>query len=252
MTLVMAVMMIFREQVAAGDPGIIFATVLLILAYPAVFIMRDLIFVRSIGKRIMGLVVLDKQTGQPAKAGKRFVRNLFLSFMQFDAIILLVSGSSIGDRVAHTVVIPKKELDAVEHPTNNDSPIEKINNYQAPAPMSKKKIALLVGCIVGAIALFFAFVFVIVTSSLNAQKSTEEYQMAYEYLIQSHTFKASGSDEDDVKFNSVSSMSGYDQDGEPYKDVEFGFKINHGKTLYVICHFENGEWRVCEECTLFE
>ncbi len=252
MILIMAVMTIFRKQVVAGDPGIVLVTVLLMLTYPVFFIMRDLIFGQSIGKRIMGLVVLDKQTGQPAKAGKRFVRNLFLFFMQFDAIILLVTGTSIGDRVAHTVVVPKKELDSVEHPVDSGSPIEKINNYQAPAPWSKKKIALLVGCIVGAIVLFCCVILIIATTALNAQKSTEEYQLAYTYLIESHAYEASGSDEDDVIFRSFSSTSRYDENGEPYKDVEFGFDIGHGKTLYVICHYENGEWQVCEECTLFE
>ena len=243
---------ILKEHMTAGHPAAILTLVLLILSYPVVFIMRDLIFVRSLGKRIMGLVVLDKQTGQPAKAGKRLVRELFLPFMQFDAIILLITGRTIGDHVAHTVVVPKKELEAIERPENQGDQVERINAYHAPAPWGAKKILLLIGCIVGAIVLFVCLIFLIVSIALSSAKNTEEYGLAYTYLVESQTFKEAGIDEEDIRFQSYSSSSHKDANGEPRKDAEIGFGIGHGKTLYVICHFENGEWQVCEECTHFD
>ena len=61
----------------------------IILAFVA-FVLRDVIFKgRSIGKRIFGLYVLDKNTNEPASIKQRIIRNLFFFIYPVDGIILL-------------------------------------------------------------------------------------------------------------------------------------------------------------------
>jgi uncharacterized RDD family membrane protein YckC len=72
------------------------------------FVFRDVILrVRSIGKRILGLYVLDKKTMEPASVGKRIVRNLFFFAYLVDFFILLITKESIGDKIVRTVVVKK-------------------------------------------------------------------------------------------------------------------------------------------------
>ena len=86
----------------------IWILLLLILAIFASFVLRDVIFKgRSIGKRIFGLHITDKSTGNPASVGQRIIRNLFLFVYPLDGIILLSENESIGDKVAKTAVVKK-------------------------------------------------------------------------------------------------------------------------------------------------
>jgi uncharacterized RDD family membrane protein YckC len=72
------------------------------------FVFRDVILLgRSIGKRILGLYVLDKKTMEPASVGKRIVRNLFFFAYLVDFFILLITKESIGDKIVRTVVVKK-------------------------------------------------------------------------------------------------------------------------------------------------
>ncbi len=93
------------------------------------FVLRDLIFGgRSLGKRIMKLIILDGKTGESARKSQCAVRNLFLCIYAFDLIFMLIKGQSIGDKVAHTIVISKK---ALETPANLDNleKVDAINTY---------------------------------------------------------------------------------------------------------------------------
>lgn len=100
---------------------------------------------------------------------------------------------------------------------------------------------LLIATIVG----FFMLIF-------STAKSTEEYKVAYSYLMQSEAFAEMGAEEEDVRLNSMSSTTylggteeGYDAEAE----VIFFVK---NETAVVICHRAEGEWYVCEECTTFD
>lgn len=67
---------------------------------------RDVIFgSRSLGKRLMGLHVIDKSTFQVASKKQRMLRGLLFFIYEIDGIILLVTGETLGDRLANTAVI---------------------------------------------------------------------------------------------------------------------------------------------------
>ena len=81
---------------------------LLVFLYPVTFVFRDVIFKgRSIGKRIFGLYVLDKNTNERAAIIQRIIRNLFFFIYPVDGIILIVTKESIGDKAVNTTVVKK-------------------------------------------------------------------------------------------------------------------------------------------------
>ena len=88
--------------------GYILIFMLLVFLYPLTFVFRDVIFKgRSIGKRIFGLYVLDKNTNEPASIKQRIIRNLFFFIYPVDGIILIVTKESIGDKAVNTTVVKK-------------------------------------------------------------------------------------------------------------------------------------------------
>lgn len=218
---------------------------LVILLYPVCFVLRDLILGgRSLGKRILGLVVLDRQTGAQADLCKCFLRNLFLFIVHVDAIFLLVSGTTIGDRSTHTVVVRKSSLN------NNDSthPISEINTYSPPKKVSTIKTVLTVA---GIVFLALVLVISIALTALSTSKNTEEYKVAYAYLMESQAFEELGADESEIWFNQYSLTVRSNLNNEmATQTAEIGFVIN-GKSFSVVCHKQNDIWSVCDECTKF-
>ena len=218
---------------------------LVILLYPVCFVLRDLIFGgRSLGKRIMGLVVLDRETGMQANAGKCVLRNLFLFIVHIDAIFMLASGTTIGDRAAHTVVVRKNSLnsnDCTHH-------ISEINQYSKPKEITTKKTILTITAIV---AVVLVILFSIILISLSSAKKTEEYKVAHNYLIESKMFEEAGVDESKIWFNqySLTTYSNPKNDNVT-QTAEIGFVVK-GKTVRVTCHKQNNTWTVCDECTKF-
>ena len=86
--------------------GYILIFMILVFLYPVTFVFRDVIFKgRSIGKRIFGLYVLDKNTNEPASIKQRIIRNLFFFIYPIDGIILLATKESIGDKAVNTIVV---------------------------------------------------------------------------------------------------------------------------------------------------
>ena len=77
---------------------------LFICAFLMVF--RDVIFGgRSVGKRALGLVVMDRSGMVVASVKQRLLRSLFFFLYQIDGILLVLTGSSVGDRVADTTEV---------------------------------------------------------------------------------------------------------------------------------------------------
>ena len=88
--------------------GFILIFMILVFLYPVTFVFRDVIFKgRSIGKRIFGLYVLDKNTNEPASIKQRIIRNLFFFIYPIDGIILLATKESIGDKAVNTIVVKR-------------------------------------------------------------------------------------------------------------------------------------------------
>lgn len=204
------------------------------------FIFRDVIFKgRSLGKRIMRLRVYDKNTLQEPSTKQCAVRNLFLPLYPIEGIVLLFTGRTMGDRVAGTVVLSQAALEEERKHSDPDAP-------SSIRPKVKTKDVFFVAAIV--IGCFIAF-FGLIQILLNAQKDTEEYQLAYDYLISSEAFETLNIEEHKIRMNQYSSTT--KSAGDSFsRTVEIGFLINF-QSFQVVLHNENGTWLVCEECTPF-
>lgn len=248
-------------------PIIILLCLVLVLSAFAVLVLRDVIFRgRSIGKRIFKLHIIDANTKQEASAGKKIASNLFFLLMEADAIVLLASGKSIGNYVTNTEVVPINNQPLQNQPMyNQQMPNQQMYNQPmynqpmqtppAPKHTSTSKIVLIiVGVVLGIILLvvgFIAAIFGIVYGALESQKDNVEYQIAYEFLLESEDFKLYGCDEDDVRLNGVSKHSQATPDWEgATSTAEYTFTADH-HTFKVVCHKINDEWQVCDGCTHF-
>lgn len=236
--LILGVVLEYLEKTSRALPVI---SLLLVLAGPALFVLRDLLFGgRSPGKRLMRLQVHDCGGENPPTATQLLQRNLFffLDFVNF--ILLIITGKTIGDRVSQTVVLDEKTREILR---------ERALPPESPRPRRPgfRRILLIVAAALLALAAFLGFV----QAVLNAQKDTEQYKIAYDYLISSETFRTGGAAESDIRLNrysiSTSGLPGSADSGT----AEIGFMI--GRRSYdVVCHLEDGVWRVCRDCTPFE
>lgn len=275
------------------DPFVFAMALLTILTYPILFILRDLIFGgRSLGKRLLGLAVIDRRTAGKTNCKQRIIRNIFsVLLMQIDIVVMLVRGQSIGDTLAHTAVVLKKDVDAFrsdnvkEEEKEEEAPQEakqssyikkfdsgrdivaearakcagepaqseigKINAYKAPAPATQRTILITTVAVILAFVIFFVSLAFSLSYSLGKEKETAEYRMAYSYLINSNTFKESGKSEKDIFFNRHSYRAVTDADGKTFYTQEFGFRLGFWKSVPVVCHKDGGDWYVCEDCTKF-
>lgn len=240
------------SSTSISTPSILLV-LLLMLSYPVCFMLRDLIFGgRSLGKRILGLTVLDNQTGEAPKKNQLLLRNIFLFFIHIDTIIMLITGLTLGDRAAHTVVVRKKDLDLtkkVELPEQNTEMINQYASDQKERTVSGRKQTIVWICVIVAAAVLFIGVLLIsINHSLNETTETEQYKLAYAYLVQSDEFKKLDIEEDKIKFTSYSSQT----DSDSHKHAEISFRINFWREITVILHDEGDGWHVCKDCTGFE
>jgi uncharacterized RDD family membrane protein YckC len=62
---------------------------------------------QSLGKRIMGIAVVDRRTGRPCTAWQAFVRNVLLAILGFFDWIFIFGErhQRLGDMVAGTIVV---------------------------------------------------------------------------------------------------------------------------------------------------
>lgn len=189
---------------------------------------RDYLFCgRSIGKRIMGLAVVDRKTGAIASAHQLVKKNRFLFVCPLDGAFLLFSGQSLGERATGTAVIRSRES----------------------VPLVDKKRLMKIVAVVTAIAVGFCLIMGVAMAVL---KKSEGYQTAYGYLTDSEAFARSGAAENDIDITSFSGSGYRNAAGIPIGTNEYTFQV--GTERYtVICHpDENGTWQVCGDCTEFE
>ncbi len=218
----------------------IYATLMMIgmLLWHTGFILRDLICKgRSVGKRIMGLTVIDEKSGEAASKKQLAFRNIFFLFQlqEIDGIIMLVRGMSIGDSVAQTLVVSKKQW--LEKGENLSGELGHINSYSNPKKDAKKMLMV--------VAALVAFNLIIVSPFFGMFlkfKNDGAYTGAREYVVQSSKFKALNIDEDNIDWKSMSLDEGnrrvviFEVEGEEYK---------------VVCHKENDNWYACDKCSNF-
>ena len=231
----------FLQKESAANPFIaLFCFFAIIFAFAA-FVLRDVIFRgRSLGKRILGLFVYEKSTLKQASFKQCFLRNVFFFLYFIDGIFLLVTGLTIGDRAAGTLVTSRQGIEAYADEIHKS----------CPTPKKKKvKITVLVMAIIIACLTLFTGLIQIV---LHTQKDTEEYKVAYGYFVESQAFKALNADESKIRFHQYSShMYTSDDNLSVSQTVKIRFLVNF-KSFEVVCHKENDMWQVCDACTLFK
>lgn len=200
--------------------------------FPVLFLNRDRLFKgRSPGNRLMKLTVLDRRTLQPLRGTSLITRNLFFLFGGLDLLVLLVTGSTLGDRTVAALVVP---LDDIPQEPPKRPPVTK---------KSALKIVLIVAlCIVVLIG--------IVQVALNSVKDEPHYALAYSYLLESEAFAQLNAEETQVRFTGFTQNT-TTRNGVTETDAHFTFQVK-GHQLMVTCHLEDDRWYVCEECTNFQ
>lgn len=253
-----------------------FAVSFVLTMLPVTFILmafRDLIFKgRSLGKRLLRLHTVDRYTGAKASRRQCAARGFLLPLYFFDGILLLTTGCSIGDNIAKTAVIDEftadkfSEFDEVSRgvhssrsanyaytpePTsqrkgyvlNGEYVADGISDTQAPNKVSKTRYLIPIVSAILIIFIFIAVILSIVFTALDNIKDTEQYAVAYEYLVNSRFFELIGTTEDSITLTGY--RHSYTSDGE---DAEFTFKITD-ISVKVYCHRENGKWIACDDCS---
>lgn len=240
---------LFVRNSSSVNPLIILLFFICIITGLAVFVLRDVIFKgRSIGKRIFRLYVLDKHNLSETSVKQRFLRNIFFFIYEIDGIILLVTGETLGDRLANTTVLSKKSIENYINPQINTVKDSSVKTQSDIKKRNTKIAVAIVALIVVGIIAFCGFLQII----LSMQKNTEEYKAAYNYLITSNEFKEMSADESSAIMTSYSKNIRYSQNGdEAESEARIGFFVNF-RTFDVVCHKEDGVWQVCEECTSFD
>ena len=176
---------------------------------------------RSIGKRLCGLSVVDRDTHGPATGRQLLLKNLCYYIFPFDALVLVLTGRSIGERISKTTVI-----------------VEKI-----PAPIEKKRLVRL-AAVAAVLGLVFGFV---ATIGVYQARKNESYALAHDYLTQSETFASQERENARITLTGFSSTKSGTEHTHKYTfDIRF-------HSYVVTCHLqEDGTWAVCRECTDFD
>lgn len=203
----------------------IFAAAFAIFGGFAAFLCRDyLLGGRSIGKRILGLSVVDRQTGEAVTGGRLVLRNLFFFLYPVDGGFLLFSGRSLGERTTNTRVIRAR------------------NHCEV-----RVKPFLIVGGIAAAIALAFSG---LIFGVMKLVQGTEGYAISYDYLVESEAFAAQGAEEDRIGMTGFSQNTTF-QNGLPVTTATYTFNVD-GVSYAITCHPGEDGWAVCGECTGFD
>lgn len=223
---------------------IMFVMLALMAIWMVLFVLRDFIWKgRSLGKRIFGLIVIDRNSGEKASKKQLALRNVFFFVEQIDGIIMLVRGISIGDSVAQTLVVSKKQWEELAITGKCDA-ISEINSYKPPKSDAKKTVAIVLA-IVLVVMIFFGIVLGVTITALNNVSETEQYAIAVDYIIEQGKLDKLEIDVEDLKLNSYnvtnSLTTGISQ-------AKLGF-IANGFSIDIICYKENEKWYVCEYCT---
>lgn len=208
-----------------------------------VFAFRDFFFFgRSLGKRIMGLTVIDERTAEKSAVYQRVLRALITATPIIDFIFFIVRGKTVGDSVASTLVVSKRA---------NKAPVPASESYDIPEKKKKNRTALTVLFILLVVAFIVvsaacaAFVY---GKALDSEKKSERYEVAYSYLVKSDAFLKSDATESEIKL--VSCFMEYSFDSDELV-CAYSFLTNED-TYKVVLHLgANTEWYVCNICTSF-
>ena len=78
-----------------------------IITYSSVMflVIRDIIGIKSIGKRLLKLKIIENNSGNEAKFSKRLLRNITWLLGPIEIIVLLITKNRIGDKITDTTVV---------------------------------------------------------------------------------------------------------------------------------------------------
>ena len=151
-------------------------------------------------------------------------------------------------KLAEILGVRPDELMAGHYIEENNS-----ETYNIKIPrLSKKAMIAIIAAAVAFTFILATSIIAIVFAALESSKDTEEYRLGYEYLLESNKFAELGLSEDDIRFNSYRKNKTTNADGEKVTNVELGFNIGSGRSMYVTCHNKGAGWYVCTDCTEFE
>lgn len=218
----------------SGKISTLILTVIAISFFVTLFL-RDYLFNgRSIGKRLFKLRVVDADTLTTPSSKQLIVKNLFLFLSFFDWPVLIASGRSLGERATCTVVLHETVIPCSD-------PVQRETSV-------KKRISVAVT----AILCISIFMFLTVSSALEAVKQQEDYQIAYSYLINSNAYSEMQADESQINLTGHSSSARIDSNCDTVSGaVSFSFLVR-GQQYQVVCHQNGDMWYVCSDCTHFQ
>jgi uncharacterized RDD family membrane protein YckC len=112
-SVVAVVPMLVVAILSAILPEALAAVFAMLFVPAALFIIGYVIFADSLpggqsyGKRVMGIAVVDQQSGRPCSAWQSFVRNLLLGILGFFDWIFILGDQKqrLGDKAAGTIVV---------------------------------------------------------------------------------------------------------------------------------------------------
>lgn len=230
-------------QVAPGKSMIpaLIGMPLMFLSIIALHLFRDVIAKgRSLGCRATGLIVLNENTGERAHAKQLILRNVLIMAGSVDDIVMLITGRSLGDRVAQTITVSRKQAEELQGYINEPTTSPPV--FTDPKKNIKSVVLIVVlWCLLPVI--FFVSLFAIIHHQMT---TSEHYLVAQEYLYNSKAFQRAGADADDVSCISNSVNGNIDS-----ADATLVFSVD-GEHYTVICHKEGDTWKVCKDCTEFE
>jgi uncharacterized RDD family membrane protein YckC len=232
----------------SGAVASVVSAMLIAIVLSVLFVFRDFSFGgRSLGKRIFGLTVIDARTAEKSAVYQRIFRAIFqLSFI--DVILFIISGRTVGDRVASTLVVSKKAHEAKVEPMFAPDGKEL---YDIPKEKKKDRAGIAVAFVIAVIAgilMTLASAFMAYRLTLEQAKKTEAYEVAYTYLTESDSFLKSGNKEGDVKLSGYSLTYSYGSE-----ELECTYTFFAGDDVYEVTlhHGASSEWYVCDACTKF-
>ena len=131
----------FLRQGTAVNPLIVLLCFFAFIFAFGMVVLRDVISKgRSLGKRIFGLYVYDKSSLEKANVRQRCIRNIFIFLLFFDGILLLVTGQTIGDRVAGTLVASPQEAELHTGEIRSNIPVSKKQKIKITILIITKKV----------------------------------------------------------------------------------------------------------------
>ena len=209
-------------------------TLLISVVALTLILLRDFICNgRSLGKRITRMTVANAADGSRPKWYKLILRNLpyFIYFIDF--FVLIINGRSLGDMLTNTFTPPYEKRKAVNGQTTAPQPAL-AQSFITP-PKKKRKIFIIVACIILGVALFFT---VVLSVGFHYAKRSPAYSRAINYLLESDSLTQYDLQESDFVLHSYSSGK---QNGIRYET--FGFWVK-GNDVYVTVQTENDKTEI--------